>query len=456
MDGNVNSTKKTRIVILGGGFAGLYAAIELDKDLARDPQVEITLVNRDNFFLFTPMLHEVAASDLDLSNIVNPVRKLLKRVNFFAGEVENIDLANRRIRVHHGFDHHAHSLEYDHLVLGLGASTNFFNLPGLAQRALTMKSLGDAIHLRNRLISLLEEAETECCAAVRRPLLTFVVAGGGFAGVETIASINDFVRNAIRFYPNLREDHLRVVLVHPGALILPELGEKLGRYSQTKLAERGVEILTGTKVTGVTDDGVILDRGDMIETRTLIWTAGTSPNPLLDTLPCAKRNGKLLANEFLQVPDWPGIWALGDCALIPDRRSGTYCPPTAQHALREGRIVARNLTAAVRGGDPKPFSFTTIGQLAAIGRRTGVANILGLNFSGFIAWWLWRTIYLSKLPRFEKKLRVALDWTLDLLFSKDFVQFQTFRAPSISRDETGHTKKPVEGHESLVMEGNAP
>lgn len=456
MSGKVDGVKKTRIVILGGGFAGLYAAIELDKDLARDPDVEITLVNRDNFFLFTPMLHEVAASDLDLSNIVNPVRKLLKRVNFFAGEVDSIDLTNNRVRVRHGFDHHAHNLEYDHLVLGLGSITNFFNLQGLEERALTMKSLGDAIHLRNRLISLLEEADTECCAAIRQPLLTFVVAGGGFAGVETIASINDFVRSAIRFYPNLRNDHLRIVLVHPGAVILPELGEKLGRYSQKKLAERGVEIRTGTKVSGVTDDGVALDQGDMIQTRTIIWTAGTSPNPLLDTLPCQKHNGKLLADEFLQVPGWPGVWALGDCALIPDKRSGAYFPPTAQHALREGRVVARNLTAAVRGGTPSAFSFATIGQLAAIGRRTGVANILGVNFSGFFAWWLWRTIYLSKLPRFEKKLRVALDWTLDLLFSKDLVQFQTFRAPTISRRERGSLKSNEATESRFVMEGNAP
>jgi NADH dehydrogenase len=426
---------KTRILILGGGFAGLYAAIELDKTLAQDPKVEITLVNRDNFFLFTPMLHEVAASDLDLSNIVNPVRKLLKRVRFFAGEVESIDLPCRTVRVSHGFDHHHHDLPYDYLVLGLGSITNFFNLPGLEERALTMKSLGDAILLRNRLIALLEEADTECAAELRNPLLTFVVAGGGFAGVETIAGINDFVREAIRFYPRLRSGHLRVILVHPGKVILPELGDKLGAYAQKKLAERGVEILVNTKVSGVTSNSVQLSSGKTICTQTLIWTAGTSPNPLLATLPCEKDRGRIRANEFLEVQDWPGVWALGDCALIPDRKTGQYCPPTAQHALREGKVVARNILAAVRGGARKRFEFSTIGQLAAIGRRTGVASILGVNFSGFIAWWLWRTIYLSKLPRFEKKLRVALDWTLDLLFTKDLVQFQTFRAPTVSREE---------------------
>src|SRR6516225_3551909 len=206
----MSEAQKIRIVILGGGFAGLHAAIHLDDTLARDQDIEITLVNRDNFFLFTPMLHEVAASDLDLTNIVNPVRRLLKRVNFFAGEVESIDLHNKRVTVSHGFDHHHHDLPYDHVVLGLGSITNFYKLPGLAERALTMKSLGDAIHVRNRLIALLEEADTECSAAVRGPLLTFVVAGGGFAGVETIAGINDFVREAVRFYSNLRENMLRV------------------------------------------------------------------------------------------------------------------------------------------------------------------------------------------------------------------------------------------------------
>jgi NADH dehydrogenase len=435
---------RTRILILGGGFGGLYVAIELEKTLARDPSIEITLINRENFFLFTPMLHEVAASDLDLSNIVNPIRKLLKRVQFFAGDVEAIDVERKTVSVSHGFDHHHHELPYDHLVIGLGSITNFYNLPGLEERALTMKSLGDAIHLRNRLIAQLEEADTECCAAVREPLLTFVVAGGGFAGVETIAGINDFVRGALRFYSNLNRAAIRMVLVHPGPVILPELGEKLGAYAQKKLAERRVEIRVNTKVTGVCESGVELSDGSFLNGKMLIWTAGTSPNPKLEPLPLPKERGRVLVEPTLEVPGWPGVWALGDCALVPDIRTGKYCPPTAQHALREARVLARNLSATIRGGEKKKFSFATIGQLAAIGRRTGVAQIFGINFSGFIAWWLWRTIYLSKLPRFEKKLRVALDWTLDLVFSKDLVQFLTFRAPSISHEESGETEQVAE------------
>jgi NADH dehydrogenase len=431
----MRSDGRTRLLILGAGFGGVYTAMHLEKRLARASNVEITLVNRENFFLFTPMLHEVAASDLDITHIVNPIRKLLRRTNFFEGDVDYIDLPNKCVGVSHGYETHQHELPYDHLVLALGSVTNFFHLPGLEEHALTMKSLGDAIHVRNRLIANLEEASSECSVQGRAPLLSVVVAGGGFAGVETIAGVNDFLRESLAFYPNLTEDLLRIVLVHPGDVILPELGPKLGAYAQQKLAQRGVEIRTQTRVTAVTEHEVTLSDGTTIPTSTVVWTAGTSPNVLLAALPCAKERGRVLVNEYLEVPEWPGVWSLGDCALVPDRRTGTYYPPTAQHAIREGKVLAHNLVATIRGGQKKPFVFKTLGQLAAIGKRTGVANIFGINFSGFLAWWLWRTIYLSKLPRLEKKLRVMLDWTLDLLFSKDLVQFMTLRAPTVSHLE---------------------
>jgi len=418
---------RKHVVVLGGGFGGVYAALEFEKTLARDSDVDVTLVNRENFFLFTPMLHEVASSDLDMTNIVNPIRKLLRRVEFFHGDVESIDLTQKQVRVVHGQTHHGHTLPYDQLVLAFGSVTNFYNLPGLAERALTMKTLGDAIYLRNRMIAHLEEANFECAASLRKPLLTFVVAGGGFAGVETIAGMNDFLREALPFYPHLRSDMLRLVLVHSGPVILPELGEQLGRYAHEKLSARGVEIRTNTKVIEMSDQEVTLSDRTRITTTTLVWTAGTAPNPLLVTLPCQTKGGRLLVNDCLEVPNWPGVWALGDCALIPDQLTGGYHPPTGQHALREAKVAARNVTAVFRGTAKQPFRFRTIGQLAAIGRRTGVARILGFNFSGVIAWSLWRAIYLSKLPRIEKKLRVVLDWMLDLIFSKDLVQFQTLR-----------------------------
>ena len=429
------SNRKPRVLILGGGFGGMYAALEFERALARGADLDVTLVNRDNFFLFTPMLHEVAASDLDITNIVSPIRKLLRRVTFFHGDIEAIDLVHQRVGLSHGHEEHCHSLPYDHLVLALGSTTNFFNIPGLANRALTMKSLDDAIFLRNRLIANLEEADFECAAPLRAPLLNFVVAGGGFAGVETIAAMNDFLREAVRFFPHLREDMLRIILVNSGKVILPELGEKLGTYAQRKLTEQKVEIHSNCKVIAVTDRDVTLSDGTTVTTNTLVWTAGTFPNSLLDTLFCPKARGQVLVNEYLEVPEWPGVWALGDCARVPDRNTGESHPPTAQHALREGKLAAKNILATIRGDQKKPFLYTTIGLLAPIGKRTGVANILGVNFSGFIAWWLWRTIYLLKLPRFEKKVLVALDWTLDVLFSKDLVQFRTVRSPTSSSPE---------------------
>ncbi|HEU4342108.1 MAG TPA: NAD(P)/FAD-dependent oxidoreductase [Candidatus Binatia bacterium] len=420
--------RTTKILILGGGFGGLYTALELEKALGDEPGIEITLVNRENFFLFTPMLHEVAASDLDITTIVNPIRKLLRRTNFFDGEVKSIDLANKKVTVSHGIDtSHPHHLEYDHLVLALGSVTNFYNIPGLEERALTMKSLADAVYLRNRLIEHLEEADFECCPALRAPLLTFVVAGGGFAGVETVAAINDFLREALEFYPHLHEEMLRIILIEFAPAILPELGAELGEYARAKLKDRKVEFLFNTKVMGLSDHEVKLSNGETISTKTLIWTAGTASNPLLDPLPCRKDRGRLAVNEFLEVPGWPGLWALGDCASVPDKKTGRPYPPTAQHALRQGKVLGQNIAAAMKGRAKKPFVFSTLGQLAAIGRRTGVAKILGFKFSGLIAWWLWRTIYLSKLPRIEKKLRVTLDWTLDLVFSKDLVQFMPLR-----------------------------
>ncbi|HJZ71585.1 MAG TPA: NAD(P)/FAD-dependent oxidoreductase [Vicinamibacterales bacterium] len=423
--------RPTRILVLGGGFGGVYTALHLERRLGRRRDVEITLVSHENFFLFTPMLHEVAASDLDITHIVSPLRTLLKRTTIFIGDVAAIDLDGRRVRIAHGFEPHEHEIEYDHLVIALGSITNFYGLPGLEERALTMKTLGDAIHLRNRVIATLEEADTEC-AAGRDALLTFVVAGGGFAGVETIASLNDFVREALKFYPAIGPDRVRMVLVHAGPVILPELGDGLGSYAQRKLFTRGIDIVTDARVSAVTDQGVLLADNRCIPSRLVVWTAGTSPHPLLHALPCASDRGRIVVDETLAVAGYDGVWALGDCASIPDRRTGRTHPPTAQHALREARTVADNILATLDGKPPRAFSFRAIGQLAAIGRRAGVARIFGVNFSGFVAWWLWRTIYLSKLPRFEKKCRVAIDWTLDLLFAKDFVQFLTVRAPAIS------------------------
>ena len=412
--------RKKRIVILGGGFGGVYAAMYLEKLLARQSAVEICLVSHDNFFLFTPMLHEIAASDLEITNIVNPLRKLLRKVEVLVGDVNQIDLPNKGVLISRGYRNDSKQIDYDHLVIALGSITNFYDIPGLAGLAVAMKSLRDAIQLRAQIIRHLEEANSECNLADRQSLLTFVVAGGGFAGVETVAALNDFVREALPFYPNLSEDMLWVMLVHSGPAILPELGESLGRYAEKVLARRGVEIRLKNRVESVTESKVFLADGVSIPSRTLVWTAGTVPSPIISSLPCAKERGRLLVNQFLGVPDWPDVWAVGDCAFVPDiRNPGQSHPPTAQHAIREGRVVAQNIAAALLGRPLRSFSFKTIGLLASIGRRMGVARIFGFNFSGFFAWWMWRTVYLSKLPGLDKKVRVAFDWTLDLLFPKD-------------------------------------
>jgi len=412
--------RKKRIVILGGGFGGVYAAMQLEKFLARENAVEVCLVSRDNFFLFTPMLHEIAASDLEITNIVNPLRKLLRQIEVIVGDVQQIDLPAKRVLISCDPHNYPQQIGYDHLVLALGSVTNFHNLPGSAEFALPMKSLSDAIRLRAQVLRHMEEANSQCNLSDRQSLLTFVVAGGGFAGVETVAALNDFVREALPFYPSVREEMLRVILVHSGPVILPELGEALGRYTQKVLTGRGVDIRLNTRVKGVTEENVSLVDGSSIPTRNLVWTAGTAPSPLIFSLPCMKAGGRLLVDQFLRVPDWPNLWAVGDCAFVPDMRNpGKSHPPTAQHAMREGKIVAQNIAAALVDRPLKSFSFRTIGLLASIGRRMGVARIFGFNFSGFFAWWLWRTVYLSKLPGLDKKIRVAFDWTLDLLFPKD-------------------------------------
>ena len=414
------STPKKHVVILGGGFGGVYTALALEKALRRSDNCEVTLVSRENYFLFTPMLPEVAASDLELNTIINPLRKLLKRIKTFVGTIEAIDLDDRLVTISHGADEHPHQLPFDYLILALGCNTNFFGLPGVEASALTVKTIGDGVAIRNQVITQLEDANSECAAGERQPLLTFVVAGGGFAAVETLGGLNDFVRESLRFYPNLRSEYLRFVLVTPEEVILPELDRKLGLYAQRKLAARGIEIITRARVTAASEGIVTLSNGQKVPSNMLIWTAGTAPNPLLSALPLPKHSGRIAVNENLEVEGFPGICALGDCAMVPNSRTGGFHPPTAQHAIREAGVVANNVAAELRGGKKQAFRYTSLGQLAAIGRRTGVANVLGINFSGFIAWWLWRTVYLSKLPRLEKKIRVALEWTLDLCFAKDF------------------------------------
>jgi NADH:ubiquinone reductase (H+-translocating) len=443
---------KRRILILGGGFAGAYTALHLEKRLAGVPDVEIVLAARENFVLFTPMLHEVAGSDVAVTDVVQPLRKMLRRTRVLIVDIESIDLGRKRVHILQRDLAQAFDIGYDQLVLAVGAVPNFYRTPGIEEHAVTMKTLGDAILLRNRMIEVLDVADNHPDETERKAMLTVVVAGGGFAGVETAGAVNDLLREAIKFYPNLREDMLRVVLAHAGEVVLPELSESLGRYAQKQLGRRGVEIRLKTAVTGYDGKELTLNDGTKITTRLVVWTAGITPSPLLSGLPCAMQRGHVLANACLQVPDWPGVWTLGDCAFVPDSLNpGKFCPPTAQHAIRQAAVLAGNIVAGMRGEALQPFRFKTLGMLAAIGRRAGVAEILGVRFSGIIAWWLWRAIYLSKLPGLQKKVRVALDWALDLVFSKDIVQLPTLRSPTMSEAEEPSTGATHE-HESPTLE----
>ena len=399
----------------------------LDKNLARRADAEVTLINRENFILFTPMLHEVAAGDLYPGDIVNPLRRILRHVKFVEAEVQAIDLSERRIRCVGGVAQLALEFEFDHLLLTLGSETNFFDLPGVSEWAVTMKSMFDAAMLRNRILALLEEATLQTDVAARRRILTFVTAGGGFAGAETTGAINDFVRETVRYYPDLNEELIRVVVIHPGDFLLPELGQELGDYAEHKLRERKVDVIKGVRVASYDGTVITLTDGNKISASTLIWTAGVKPSPVIAPLPCQKERGRLLVSEYLAVTGVPGLWAAGDCAAVPISNTDKFHPPTAQHGLREGLVAAKNIAAVVLDRPLKPFTFTTLGQLATIGRRTGVAMVFGMKFSGFIAWCLWRSVYLMKLPRLAKKLRVMVGWTLDLFFSRDIEQMITLR-----------------------------
>jgi NADH:quinone reductase (non-electrogenic) len=419
--------KTTRIVIAGGGFAGLYAAMHFDKRLARRADVEVTLISRENFILFTPLLHEVAAGDLYPGDIVNPLRRILRHVKFVDADVQAIDLNARRIRCMASVADRELEFEFDHLLLTLGSETNFFNMDGVRDWSVTMKSLSDAALLRNRMVALLEEASLQTDEAERRQLLTFVTAGGGFSGTETTGAVNDFVRETMRYYPQLREELIRVVVVHPGNFILPELGEELGRYAEHKLRERKVEVIKGPRVANYDGVVVTLSDGTSIPAATLIWTAGVKPSPVIAQLPCEKERGRLLVSEYLAVTGVPGLWAAGDCAAVPVFDTDKFHPPTAQHGLREGVTVAKNIEAMILDRSLKSFRFKMLGQLASIGHHTGVAMVFGIKFSGFIAWWFWRSVYLMKLPGLAKKLRVMASWTLDLFFGQQIEQMITVR-----------------------------
>jgi NADH dehydrogenase len=418
--------RKRRILILGGGFAGVETAANLERVFGADRSVAITLVSDTNALLFTPMLAEVAGSSLEPTHISSPIRTSLRRTQVVRGPVTSVDLAARRVVV---ASDPPVTLAYDELVLALGSVTNHLGLENVAHHTLGFKSLREAMRIRNQVIDAFERAEVETDPERRRELLTFVVAGGGFAGVELAGALNDFARGMLTDYPGLRPEELAIVLVHPGERILPELSAELGAYALTRMAARGVTFRLGERVADARPGVFVLRSGEEIRGHTLVWTAGSTPHPILKTLPVERsKRGAVLVDEHLAVPGQDGVWAAGDCAAIVDARTKEPCPPTAQFALREARTLAENIHASLTGGRPKAFHFDALGALCVVGHHTACAELRvpftrrHVRFSGLLAWFLWRSIYVAKLPGLERKVRVVSDWTLELFFPRDIVQ----------------------------------
>jgi NADH dehydrogenase len=415
--------RASRVVILGGGFGGLYAALRLQRLLKGRRDVDVTLISRENFFLLTPMLPQVAASGIDTRHIVTPIRSVCRTVRFFEAEVEAIDLTTRTVTVAHA-DGPRHQFGYDHLLLALGSVTNYFGIPGVAEHSLTIKTLADAVRLRNRVLDMLERAELETDPQLRRALLSFVVVGAGFAGVETAAELDVFARKAALVYRNFGPKDVTVTLVDGGPRVLPDMRERLGDITRRTLARRGVESKLGVFVASADDEGVRLADGTSIVAKTIVWAGGVAAHPLVAALPYATERGKVVADADLAVPGYPGLWAIGDCAAIKPPGADKPYPPTAQHAVRMGPAVADNILAAIDGKPLRPFAYVMKGQMANLGEHEAVAMLGGLQVSGFPAWWIWRTYYLLRLPTLDRRIRVAIDWTLDLIFPRDVVKLE--------------------------------
>ncbi len=432
----------TQIVILGGGFAGMSTAEWLERLFGPDRSVSLTLVSEANALLFTPMLPEVAASSLEPTHISSPLRTSLRRTRFIRGRVAQIDLAGRRVRleatdrdIHRGLTVMTEGdLSFDHLVLALGSVSNYLGMANVERMAFDFKTLVDAIRIRNHVIDMFEIADREAHAEARRALVTFVVAGGGFAGVELAGALNDFARGMLALYPNVPRDEVQIVLVHSRDRILPELSESLAAYALERMQERGVTFRLNERVGDARSDAVLLRSGDMIPCRTLVWTAGVRPGPVIQGLGLElDPRGAVRVESTLAVPGYPGVWALGDCAAVTDSRTGRPAPPTAQFAIRQARTVARNIRAAARGGPLQPFAFDALGTLCVVGHHTACAEIKGYRFSGLLAWLLWRGVYWFKLPGADRKVRVLLDWVSELFFPRATVQTIDFTPDMMER-----------------------
>jgi NADH dehydrogenase len=414
-----------RIVILGAGFAGIATARILER-LLRPDEATVTLISRENFSLFTPMLPEVSSSGLEPRHIVTPVRAQLRRAEFVLARVTGVDLDVRTVEVEHTLVGTHQVIAYDQLAFALGSVTSTFDIPGVAERALPLKTLEEAQRLRNHVIAMLEIAAVTSDPELRARLLRFVFVGGGFTGVEAAGEMTDFFHSALRFYPSIAPREVTIALIEGGKALLPDLDPAMGAYSARLLAKRGIDVVLDDPVVAVDDAGLHLKSGRVFASETVVWSAGVRPPPLLAQLPLETQRGAIVVNADMSVPNRPGVWAIGDCAVIPSPDGGRY-PATAQHAIREGPALAANIAATVRNEPTKPFRFTTGGMMASLGGRRGVIGLRGgIVLTGFLAWFLWRTYYLLRLPGIDRRVRVAIDWTLDLVFPRDISELRVY------------------------------
>lgn len=439
-------TLPQRILILGASFSGVATARELERVLRPD-EAHVTIVGRDNFSLFTPMLPEVSAGGLETRHVVTPVRAQLRRTQFVLAEVDAIDLDARRVSVESTIAGERQTLPYDQLVLALGSVTSTFGIPGVAEHALPLKTLEEAERLRNRAIASFEQADVTPDPAERARLLTFVIVGGGYTGVEGAGEWIDLFRSITPYYKSIAPGDVRIVLIEAGPALLAGLPPAMGRYAMKNLAARGVEIHIGDAVTGLDDRAITLASGTVIPTATVLWSAGVRPTPVVRDLPLQHaRNGGVIVERDFSVPGRPGVWSLGDCAWIPMKTPGEWYPMTAQHAIREGPALARNIAATLRGRATKPFDFTALGTMASLGARRGVAAFAnGWVITGLPAWFLWRSYYLSRLPGLDRKVRVALDWTLGLVFRRDIAELRVYTQRARERAARDAGLVPDEG-----------
>ena len=431
---------KKKIVILGGGFAGVECARQLESEFGDDPEIELVMISEDNFLLFTPMLPQVASGMIETRHIVLPIRTICKKTKFYEGRVKNIDPYGKLVTLWGTGDKRSISIHYDFLVVALGSETNFFGMADVEKNAYTMKTLNDAVMLRNRVIDMLEQAENETNPILRKSFLNFVVVGGGFAGIETAGELIDLLLDARKYYRTIHKEDLKVIVLEAMGEILPGFNKKLADFAKDKLIERGIDIrlkkavtsFNGNEVTTKSLDETPKDSIDQSEiesiiTKTLIWTAGVTPVNTIKRSMFKTEKGKLIVNDFLEVSEFPGVFAIGDCALFVDPKTNRPFPPTAQIAEAQAKMAAKNLISLIKNSEKEKFVYHSKGQMAIIGKRSGIATFLGMNISGFLAWLIWRNVYLSKIPTFDKKMRVFLDWVIDLFFDRDISRLKLMK-----------------------------